>query len=185
MYCYKYPRPALTTDVIAFAYNQKNNDLELLLIRRKNPPFQGMLAFPGGFVEMDETAEACATRELSEETGLHGIPIVQLHTFSDVNRDPRGRTISIVYLSILKDNNIAVKGNDDASSANWYPLSQINHNLAFDHEQILNFALKFLLAHISHKCYQNYFSPLYPLAPTISTIGHNNLVKILEKYVQF
>ena len=88
-YCYDYPRPALTTDCIIFGFD--GSTLNVLLIERKNEPFKGYWAFPGGFINMDEDAETCAKRELYEETGLKDMYIEQLYTFSETDRDPRGR----------------------------------------------------------------------------------------------
>src|SRR4051812_6751419 len=93
-YCYDYPRPAVTTDVVVFCSGR------VLLVRRKNDPFAGRLAFPGGFLDIDEPIEACARRELKEETGLDlaAHPFTPLGVYGAPGRDPRGRTISVVYL---------------------------------------------------------------------------------------
>ena len=87
-----YPRPSVTVDVIIFTL--RGGDLQVLLIRRKNSPFRGMWAIPGGFVGMDESLEEAALRELEEETGVHDVYLEQLYTFGDVKRDPRGRVIA-------------------------------------------------------------------------------------------
>src|SRR5207244_6356756 len=91
-----FPRPSVTVDVIIVAGKSRP---KVLLIRRKNDPFAGMWAIPGGFVEMEEPLEAAARRELLEETGVEAGRLEQLHTFGDPGRDPVGRTISVVYLA--------------------------------------------------------------------------------------
>ena len=131
-YTYKYPRPAVTTDCVVFTQEEEP---KVLLIQRGNEPYKGCWAFPGGFMNMEETAEECAVRELKEETGLTVNQIQQIGAYSKVNRDPRGRTISIAYLAIV-DAPTAVSGMDDAAKAAWFPLSSLP-DLAFDHQDIL------------------------------------------------
>ena len=94
-YSYDYPRAAVTVDAAVFC--SFDTGLFVLLIQRDRPPFEGMWALPGGFVDMHETLEEAVARELNEETGLAGILLEQLHTFSSLNRDPRHRTISTVF----------------------------------------------------------------------------------------
>lgn len=131
-YTYKYPRPAVTTDCVVFT---KEEEPKVLLIQRGNKPYKGCWAFPGGFMNMEETAEECAVRELKEETGLTVNQIQQIGAYSKVDRDPRGRTISIAYLAIV-DAPTAVTGMDDAAKAAWFPLSSLP-DLAFDHQDIM------------------------------------------------
>ena len=97
-YTYKYPRPAVTTDCVVFTQEEEP---KVLLIQRGNEPYKGCWAFPGGFMNMEETAEECAVRELKEETGLTVTRIQQIGAYSKVDRDPRGRTVSIAYLAIV------------------------------------------------------------------------------------
>ena len=131
-YSYKYPRPALTVDALVFSSEGK-----VLLIQRKNPPFQGLWALPGGFVDMDETPEQAVVRELKEETGLTGISFKQFHTYGALDRDPRHRTISIVFVGkIIKSIDYKPLGSDDATAAEWFNLDQLPE-LAFDHHQII------------------------------------------------
>ena len=97
-FTYEYPRPAVTADCVVIA---RENEPKVLLIQRGNEPFKGCWAFPGGFMNMDETTEQCAVRELEEETGLKVTEIKQIGAYSKVDRDPRGRTITVAYLAII------------------------------------------------------------------------------------
>ena len=134
-YTYKYPRPSVTADCIVMT-----RDNEVLLIKRGNEPFKGKWAFPGGFLNMDETTADCAIRELQEETGLVIDEVYQVGTYDAVDRDPRGRTISVAYVSVI-DKALDVKGADDAAKAQWWSLDSLSE-LAFDHEQILEDAVQ-------------------------------------------
>ena len=136
-YTYKYPRPAVTADAVVITKSERR---KVLLIQRANEPYRGCWAFPGGFMDMDETAEQCAFRELKEETGLQLGEAIQIGCYSDVNRDPRGRTLSVAYL-MLVDNEMPVSRQDDAVQAKWWPIDELP-TLAFDHKQIIEDALK-------------------------------------------
>jgi 8-oxo-dGTP diphosphatase len=136
MYCYPYPRPSVTVDIVVVTREERPR---ALLIRRKHDPFAGMWALPGGFVDMDETLEATARRELKEETGIElrkDDPLEQLHTFGDPGRDPRGRTISVVFLVQVEPGRLNARAGDDAAEVGWFALDQ-PPPLAFDHDQIL------------------------------------------------
>lgn len=135
-YTYKYPRPAVTADCVVIT---KEAEPKVLLIQRGGEPFKGRWAFPGGFMNMDETTEQCAIRELEEETGLQVRDVVQIGAYSKVDRDPRGRTVTVAYLAIV-DSPLEVKGQDDAAKAEWWPLSALPQ-LAFDHEDIMRDAI--------------------------------------------
>lgn len=135
-YHYKYPRPSVTTDCVIFGY--EGNTLKVLLIERGNEPFKGYWAFPGGFLNMEESAEEGAKRELYEETGLKDAVIKQFHTYTDPDRDPRGRVISIAYYALVEISE--VKGGDDAAQARWFAIDEVPA-LAFDHDQMLQDAL--------------------------------------------
>lgn len=136
-YTYKYPRPSVTADCIVIT---REAEPKVLLIQRGGEPFKGCWAFPGGFMEMDETTEHCAIRELEEETGLKIHEVCQIGAYSKVDRDPRGRTITVAYLALV-DAPLPVKGLDDAAKAQWFPLSALPA-LAFDHADILKDAIK-------------------------------------------
>ena len=132
-YTYNYPRPAVTADIIILKEN--NAQQFVLLIERKHPPFEGMWALPGGFLEMDETLEEAAIRELQEETGLTGIQLEQFHTFSMVNRDPRHRTITTVFIGFT-DDTVSIKAGDDVANAQWFSMDKLPP-LAFDHGDVM------------------------------------------------
>lgn len=136
-YTYKYPRPAVTADCVVIT---KEEQPKVLLIQRGADPYKGCWAFPGGFMNMDETTEQCAIRELEEETGLRVSDVHQIGAYSKVDRDPRGRTITVAYLAII-DKPVQVTGQDDAAKAEWFPLSALPE-LAFDHAEIMRDASK-------------------------------------------
>ena len=131
-YTYKYPRPAVTADCIVIT---KEADAKVLLIQRGDDPYKGCWAFPGGFMNMDETTEQCAIRELEEETGMKVTGLHQIGAYSKVDRDPRGRTVTVAYLVVI-DKPLPVIGQDDAAQAEWWTLSSLP-KLAFDHDDIM------------------------------------------------
>ena len=137
-YCYDHPRPALTVDIVLL--HTSADEIEVLLIKRAREPFEGQWAFPGGFVDKDESLEDAAARELSEETGLSGIRLEQIRAFGDPGRDPRGHTVSVVFAGLLEDRALVSAG-DDASDAAWYSALE-PPNLAFDHGKILSTTLE-------------------------------------------
>ena len=135
-YTYKYPRPAVTADCVVIT---GESNPKVLLIERGDNPFKGCWAFPGGFLNMDETTEQCAVRELEEETGLVVEDLYQIGAYSKVDRDPRGRTITVAYLAVI-DVSCEVKGQDDAAKAQWFPIDALP-SLAFDHYDIMQDAI--------------------------------------------
>jgi len=147
-YCYEYPRPAVTTDCVIFGFDA--GELKLLLIERGIDPYKGKWAFPGGFLSMEENADECARRELFEEAGIQNVFIEQLFTFSDVDRDPRGRVITVSYFALVKLSDYKIQAGDDAKSAKWFPISQVPP-LAFDHDRILRVALNRLRGKIRYQ----------------------------------
>ncbi len=136
MYSYPYPRPMLTADCVV-----TNGRDEVLLVRRGNDPFRGQWALPGGFMEMDETIEHCAVRELREETGIavSESALRLVGVYSAPGRDPRGRTVTAAYAVRLADG-VATAG-DDAAEVRWWPLAALPP-LAFDHARILTDSLQ-------------------------------------------
>jgi 8-oxo-dGTP diphosphatase len=139
MYSYEYPRPSVTVDCVIFGLD--NESLKVLLIQRKHDPFAGTWALPGGFVDMDEPIHRAAQRELEEETGISDMYMEQLYTFGDVERDPRGRVISIAYYALvnLSDYQNKVVAASDASQAKWFAVAALP-TLAFDHAKIMEIA---------------------------------------------
>lgn len=133
MYSYKYPRPALTVDAIIYA--KEKESIFVLLIQRGNEPFKNKWALPGGFVNMDELLETACRRELQEETGLKVDKMDQFKAYDAIDRDPRHRTISVVFSAEISEKQ-EVKGGDDAAHAKWFSFGELPE-LAFDHQQIL------------------------------------------------
>lgn len=158
-YCYKYPHPSVTTDCVIFGFD--GTKLSVLLVKRGLEPYKGRWAFPGGFMNMDESAEEGALRELQEETGLKGAYIRQFHTFTAPERDPRERVITIAYYALVRMQEVV--GGDDADDARWFTLDEVPQ-LAFDHDQILRKAQKALRQQI-------HFEPIgFELLPEAFTI---------------
>jgi 8-oxo-dGTP diphosphatase len=131
-------RVMVAVDVIAFCV--RRDELQVLLVQRKHPPFEGMWAAPGGFIRADESLEDAACRELAEETSLSNIYLEQLYTFGDPNRDPRGRVISVAYFALLPTPGVRLQAGSDAARVAWHPVSNLPE-LAFDHADIINYAL--------------------------------------------
>ena len=133
----RYQNPALATDAVWIHGGR------ILLVRRGRPPFKGMYALPGGFVELRETVEHAVTRELREETGLTARPWRLVGVYSGPHRDPRKPTTSVVYL--MRGRPGAPLGGDDAATAEWVPLGRVRR-LAFDHARIVRDARRMLRA---------------------------------------
>lgn len=133
MFTYNYPRAALTTDAIVFL--KENEETFVLLIQRGREPFKNLWALPGGFIEMNETLEEACKRELKEETGLIVGKMTQFKTYDAIGRDPRHRTISVVYFTELNKRQNVI-GADDATNAEWFSIHELP-DLAFDHKLIL------------------------------------------------
>lgn len=128
----------VSVDCVVFMYEEGN--LMVALVQRKNPPFQGMWALPGGFVEGDETVEGTAARELEEETGLRAVPLEQLSVFSKRGRDPRGPIITVAFFGLAQQGS-ELAASDDAAAAKWWPAQEVPP-LAFDHNEIYSLALE-------------------------------------------
>lgn len=139
-YTYKYPRPALTADAVVFA--KDGDSIRLLLVERKHDPCKGCWAFPGGFMNMDETTAQAAHRELFEETGIKVDAMRQVGAYDKVDRDPRGRVITVAYTTLI-DRPLPARGADDAAEAEWIDVSHLP-SLAFDHDEILRDAARLM-----------------------------------------
>lgn len=136
-FSYDYPRPALTVDVAIVTLEPSPH---VLLVRRKNPPFAGRWALPGGYVNENERIGDAAKRELHEETGVTTANLEQLYTSGDPGRDPRGWTVTVAYLARVLPDQLKPQAADDAEAVGWFPLDQLPE-LAFDHAMLLGRAL--------------------------------------------
>jgi 8-oxo-dGTP diphosphatase len=165
-YTYKYPRAALTVDCVVFGMDDEV--LKVLLIERGLPPYEGEWALPGGFIQVDETADEAALRELKEETGLGKVFLEQLYTFSGLERDPRERVISIAYYALVNLVDHRVQAATDAREAAWFSVDDVP-SLAFDHENILNVALDRLRGKLG---YQPIGFELLPQKFALSQLQH-------------
>lgn len=156
-FSYPYPHPAVTTDVVVFTIRDQR--LHLLLIRRANPPYQGQWALPGGFLDIDEDIDACAARELAEETGLADLYLEQLYTFGAPGRDPRERVISIAYYALLSGDRVPEPvASSDAAAVAWLPFDRLP-DLAFDHADIIAKAHERLVAKLDYSSIALQFMP--------------------------
>ncbi len=197
MYTYKYPRPALTTDAVVWGLGEAGDGFaRVLLIRRKNPPFQGFYALPGGFVDENEAVEDCVHRELEEETGLKDIPLVQMRTFSQPGRDPRGHTVSVVFFTIIDRMKHEAVAGDDAKEVEWVSLGDIffdhqktdvakeerTHLLAFDHYDIISYSALFVYRALLLCQSGNPYSQISPFYSILSPRDKEVLIKTSKLY---
>ena len=142
---YPYPRPCVTVDLLVVGHTAAGE--KILLIRRGKPPFEGQWALPGGFVEVGDEVGAqgedlpdAAARELEEETGLTGVELKQVGAFGTPDRDPRARTISVLYRADIEGELPPVAGGDDAAEARWWGVDEVlggDIELAFDHRELV------------------------------------------------
>lgn len=136
---YRYPRPAVTADCAVFSVS--DGELEVLLVERGEPPFEGAWATPGGFVEIDEPIGEAAARELEEETGLVDVNLEPFGVFGAPGRDPRGRIISVAHWALTSRHfHAAAAAGSDAAELEWVSISNLP-KLGFDHEELLADAL--------------------------------------------
>lgn len=134
----RFERPSVTVDLVIFTLRQ--DQLQVLLVKRKHWPFEGMWALPGGFIHMDESLEEAARRELKEETGVRDVYLEQLYTFGDPDRDPRTRVVTVAYFALVSSDHLKLRAATDAADANWFPAND-PPPLAFDHTDILSYAV--------------------------------------------
>lgn len=130
-------RPSVTVDVVIFTL--RDDDLQVLLIKRKRAPYAGRWAIPGGFVRSRERLDDAARRELEEETGVRDVYLEQLYTFGNPKRDPRQRVITVAYFALVPAP-LATRAGGDAADARWWSMYDLP-TLAFDHAEILDYAL--------------------------------------------
>ena len=137
----RYERPSVTADVVIFTL--RDGDLCVLLVKRARWPFEGEWAIPGGFIHMDESLEDAARRELAEETGFDvgEVYLEQLYTFGRPGRDPRTRVITVAYMAVVPSSELQPQAGDDAAEAEWWSMYNLPEKLAFDHTDILEYAL--------------------------------------------
>jgi len=140
----------IAVDAVVFGYS-KEEGINLLLVKRLYNPFKGRWVLPGGFIKEDESLEKAVERELQEETGIKINYLEQLYTFGKVNRDPRKRIISVTYFGLVNKNRfLKLKASTDAEEANWFSISELP-NLAFDHNEIVETAIKRLRAKLEYE----------------------------------
>ena len=144
-FTYNFPRPAVTTDTLVFRAGKEC--IEVLLVKRKKEPYKDFWALPGGFLEIEETPIEGAKRELKEETSLHIDVLKEVGTFGEIDRDPRGRTITIVFYTFITNNGQIAKANTDAAEIRWFSINRIPE-MAFDHSEIFKEGLLKLKSHI-------------------------------------
>ncbi|MEO6304222.1 MAG: NUDIX domain-containing protein [Bacteroidia bacterium] len=147
-YQYEFPRPALATDCVIFGFD--GGELKLLLLEREKEPFKNKWALPGGFVFEDETTEIAAKRILTEKAGVKNMFIEQLYTFSEVDRDPRERIISVAYFALVNKHQYTLMAGRDTVTAEWFELSSLP-KLAFDHGKIVKTAIQRLKGKVSYQ----------------------------------
>ncbi len=173
-YTYAYPHPAVTVDTVIFTPG--NGGLEVLLIERRQDPFAGCWAVPGGFVEIDEDLDTAARRELQEETGLRDVVMEQFHTFGAPGRDPRERIISVAYMALVRREEMHVRAASDARDARWFAVSKLP-KLAFDHSEVLRRAVHQMRRRVAEGAFVfELLPPRFPLASARtlfeSVLGH-------------
>ena len=139
-YVYDWPRPMVAADAAVFGFF--GGTVKLLLVNRKNEPFRGKWALPGGFVNMDEEVEDAVARELEEETGLVDVPLEQIYTFGKCGRDPRGRVFTVTFIGFLTNRRRQVRAGDDAAKAHWFDIERLPKYMAFDHDEVTKFAIR-------------------------------------------
>jgi len=144
----KYPRPSVTIDCVVLGYDC--NTVSLLLVNRKEVPFNNMWTLPGGFLFIDETPEESARRILSTKTGLDNLYLEQLYTFGEVKRDPRGRVLSIAYYALVDPRKFQLLAGNATNDVKWFAISKLP-KIGFDHKQIIAVALNRLKAKVTYQ----------------------------------
>ncbi|MEA3378210.1 MAG: NUDIX domain-containing protein [Nanoarchaeota archaeon] len=149
----KISKMMVTVDIVIFTI--QNDDLKILLVKRKYNPFKSMWAIPGGFVKKNEKLDDAARRELLEETNVKNIYVEQLYTFGDPKRDPRGRVVTVAYFALINSKDLDLKATTDVKDVKWFSIYDLPQ-LAFDHKLILDYALQRLKYKLEYStvCFQ-------------------------------
>lgn len=156
--------PALSVDVLIFTIRQ--DQLNILLIRRGKKPYENAWALPGGFIKINESLEEAALRKLMEETNLKNVYLEQLYTFGDPERDPRERVITVAYFALIPSEPIRFISSKSIKDALWYSVNNLP-KLAFDHQKIIQYALGRIRSKIE---YSNIVYSLLPKKFTLSKL---------------
>ncbi len=144
----QYPRPSVTIDCVVFGYDGEH--LSVLLLNRKENPFADHWTLLGGFLKLDETFEVAAERVLSQKAGLTGLYLEQLYTFGGLDRDPRGRVLSVSYYALVNPRQIELVVGKMANDLRWYPIEALP-TLGFDHNHIIEIARQRLAAKVTYQ----------------------------------
>ena len=142
-----FAKHAVAVDVVLFTIQA--GTLKVLLVRRQQAPYRGAWALPGGIVGAEESVDAAALRELQEETNIGNVYLEQLYTFGDTNRDPRGRVLTVAYYALVNQQQLELKARQRVTEADWFPVRRLPE-LAFDHRQIIEYALERLRNKINY-----------------------------------
>jgi 8-oxo-dGTP diphosphatase len=143
-----YPQPSVTIDCVVFGYD--GQQLSVLLLNRREEPFSNKWTLPGGFLQLQEGLETCAERILSTKTGLKNLYLEQLYTFGDVNRDPRGRVLSVGYYTLVNPRKFSLVAGEAANEVKWFGLAKLPP-MGFDHKHIFTTALNRLRAKVTYQ----------------------------------
>ncbi len=177
-YTYRYPHPAVTTDIVIFSIRQE--ELKLLLIKRALPPYKNEWALPGGFIKLDESLEEGARRELEEETGVCGVYLEQLYTFGQPDRDPRERVITVAYYALVPSDKFEILAGSDAEGVSWFGMKELPE-LAFDHQKILEMAHQRLVAKLDYSTIAFQFMPDTMTLPELQQVYEVILGEPIDK----
>jgi 8-oxo-dGTP diphosphatase len=175
----KYERPSVTVDVVIFSL--RSGRLHVLMVQRKHWPYADHWAIPGGFVNMDESLETAARRELMEETGVRDLYMEQLYTFGEPGRDPRTRVISVAYFALIRSEEQTLQVSDESNEVCWFPVDELPSPLAFDHDKILRFALDRLRSKLEYTTLAFQLLPTEFTLPKLKRIYEEILGEKLDK----
>jgi 8-oxo-dGTP diphosphatase len=166
---YGYEQPAVTVDLVIFTVN--NDTLKIMLVKRAEEPFAGYWSIPGGFLKIGESLEGAALRVLREKAGVENVYLEQLYTFGKPDRDPRARVITVTYFALIPWKDLLQPASDKVADLTWAPVNRLPR-LAFDHKEILSYAVRRLRTKAS------YSNIVYGLMP--EQFGLSELQKMYE-----